>query len=281
MAYLEATGERREEKLGDRSVKKKSGLKWPSSKLWLPLAAVAAALLGWEWSVRQELVSSLFFPSPMTIARTLARLFESGDLIKHTSATLSRLFLGLVLGGVPGLILGLMMGWSWWLRVVIDPFIAAAHPVPKVAVFPLLMIIFGIGETSKLVVVAIAAFFPMVINAMTGVRQISPIHFEVAKNYGARPLKIFTRVVVPGSLSIVLAGARLALNMTLLITIAVELVSAQEGLGAMIWLAWETLRTEHLYAGLAVIVVLGISFNLIIQLLTRRLTPWQADPGVD
>ncbi len=167
------------------------------------------------------------------------------------------------------------MGWPRWIRAAIDPLVAAIHPVPKIAILPLLMIIFGIGEASKLAVVAIATFFPMAINAMTGVCQISPIHFEMAKNYGAHPFKTFTRVVIPGSLPMVMAGARLAVNMALLLTIAVELVSAKEGLGALIWLAWETLRTEHLYAGLAVIVALGISFNGIIQLITARLIPWQ------
>jgi NitT/TauT family transport system permease protein len=235
----------------------------------------AVALAVWEWAVRGGLLAPLFFPAPSTIIRTFVRLTESGELIMHVSATLSRVFLGLLLGGAPGLIVGLLMGWSRWLRVVLDPFIAAAHPVPKIAILPLLMIIFGIGETSKLVVVGIATFFPMAINAMAGVRQISPIHFEVAKNYGASPIKIFSRVVVPGSLPMILAGARLAMNMALLITIAVELVSAQEGLGAKIWLSWETFQTEHLYASLAVIVALGISFNLIIKLLTARLIAWQ------
>jgi NitT/TauT family transport system permease protein len=170
-----------------------------------------------------------------------------------------------------------MMGWSQRLRIVIDPFIAAAHPVPKIALLPIIMIIFGIGESSKVVVVGVAAFFPMVINAMAGVRQISPIHFEVAENYGANPVKTFTRVVVPGSLPLVLTGARLALNTALLLTIAVELVAAQKGLGVMVWFAWQTLRTEELYASVAATATMGVSFNLLLQRLAAHLVPWQVE----
>jgi ABC-type nitrate/sulfonate/bicarbonate transport system permease component len=272
MAHLEDARRRSEKELVDTRLKKGLRLEW-----WLPAVIVAVALTVWEWQVRSGGLSALFFPAPSTIARTLIRLLTNGELAVNVGATLSRLLLGFALGGLPALILGMAMGWSRRLRAVVDPFIAAAHPVPKIAVLPLIMIIFGIGESSKVVVVAVAAFFPMLINTMAGVRQISPIYFEVAENYGASLFKVFTRVVVPGSLPLVLTGARLALNVALLITIAVELVAAQEGLGEMIWFAWETLRTEELYASLLVTAALGIGFNLLLQRLVARLVPWQVE----
>jgi NitT/TauT family transport system permease protein len=244
---------------------------------WLPAAIVVVALAVWEWRVHTGGLSALFFPAPSTIALTLVGMLGSGELVTHLGATLSRLLVGFVVGSLPGLTLGLAMGWSRRLRVLIDPFIAAAHPVPKIAVLPLIMIIFGIGEASKIVTVAVAVFFPILINTMAGVRQIAPLYFEVAQNYGANLLKVFTRVVVPGSLPLVLTGARLALNVALLVTIAVELVAAQEGLGEMIWFAWETLRTEELYASLIVIAVLGIGLNYFLQRLTVHLVPWQVE----
>jgi NitT/TauT family transport system permease protein len=264
----------------DTHLKQGHRLAWPRLERWLPAAIVTVALAGWEWRVRTGGLSALFFPAPSTIALTLARLVTSGELATHLSATLSRLLLGFVLGGLPGLILGLVMGWSRRLRLVLDPFIAAAHPIPKIAVLPLIMIIFGIGESSKIVVVAVAVFFPMLINTMAGVRQISPIYFEVAENYGGSLLKVFIRVVGPGSLPLVLNGVRLALNTALVLTIAVELVAAQEGLGEMIWFAWETLRTEELYATLIVIAALGISLNFLLQRLTAHLVPWQVEREV-
>jgi ABC-type nitrate/sulfonate/bicarbonate transport system permease component len=231
----------------------------------------------WEAAVGLGLVSGLFFPAPSQIGGALVQLGASGELLVHLRASMSRHVSGLLLGGVPGLLLGMVMGWSVRTRRILDPFIAAVHPVPKIAIFPLVMVIFGIGETSKVVVVAIAAFFPMLINTMAGVRQINPVLLEVARNYGAGPLRTFTRVVFPGSLPMVLTGLRLALNLALLLTISVEIVSAQRGIGAAMWLSWEIMRVENLYAFLVVAAGLGISFNLVVHVLTRTLIPWQAD----
>ena len=247
---------------------------------WLPALIVLCTLTVWEWSVHSGRLSALFFPAPSVVVMTIVRLLRSGELVTHTRATLLRVVFGLVLGGVPGLLVGLAMGWWRPLRDALDPLVAAVHPLPKIAVLPLIMIIFGIGESSKVVAIAVGTFFPMLINSMAGVRQLSPIHFEVAENYGANPLQVLTRVVIPGSLPLVLVGARLAVNTALLFTIAVELVSAREGLGEMIWLAWQTLRTEDLYASLAVIGALGIVFNLLLQFLAKRLVPWHAEREV-
>jgi ABC-type nitrate/sulfonate/bicarbonate transport system permease component len=245
----------------------------------LPILLTILGLLIWEWQSRAGNLSTLFFPAPSTIFNALRELFTSGEGIDHLEATLTRLVLGLLLGGLPGLLVGLAMGWSRKLRVIFDPFIASLHPLPKIALLPLVMIIFGIGETSKVVAVAIVVFFPMVINSMAGVLQISQIHFDVARSYGADRFKIFSRIILPGSLPLILAGFRIALNSGLLITIAVELVTAREGLGALIWLSWEILRTEDLYAGLVIIGILGLLFNLILQTLSKRLLPWQRPVG--
>ncbi len=251
--------------------------KWrcvPTAQHWLAPVLVIAALFLWELGVRMGRVSALFFPAPATILYTLWEMLASGQLVVDLRVTLIRLGVGLLVGGSAGLVLGLVMGWSPRLRGVADPLIAAVHPIPKVALLPLVLIIFGIGETSKIVLIALAAFFPMVISTMAGVCQIHPIHFEVARNYGARPSTVLRRVVLPGSLPMVLAGLRLALNTALVITVAVELLTAREGLGATIWLAWETLRTEDLYATLVVIAAMGIVFNLLLHSLATHLAPW-------
>ncbi len=238
------------------------------------------AVAGWEAASRQGWLSPLLFPAPSAIAAKTAALMASGELPRQTAATMSRVFIGLVLGGVPGAVVGLLMGWSRRARALGDPLVAALHPIPKIAILPLIMVAFGIGETSKIVVVAVSAFFPMLISAMEGVRQISPIHFEVARNCGASRLKILTRVVMPGSLPLLLTGARLALNTALLLTIAVELLLTESGLGSMIWMAWQTLRIDQLYASLFVIAVLGVLFNALLQYLSARLVPWQEERQV-
>jgi NitT/TauT family transport system permease protein len=246
-------------------------------ELWLPPLILAVLLLVWEVGVRTGLVPALFFPAPSTIGRTVLRMLGSGALLADLRATLGRLSLGLLLGGGAGLLLGLIMGWSRRLRVIIDPFVAAVHPIPKIAILPLIMILVGIGEASKVLVVAVATFFPMLISTMDGVRQISPIHFEVAESYGASTGNVFTQVVVPGSLPLILTGTRLALNTGLVVIIAAELVTARQGLGSAIWMAWETLRTEELYAVLLVTAVLGFGFNRFLQYLTQRAVPWQVE----
>jgi ABC-type nitrate/sulfonate/bicarbonate transport system permease component len=136
------------------------------------------------------------------------------------------------------------------------------------------MIILGIGEPSKIFTIALATFFPILINSMAGVRQISPVHFEVAHNYGANIWNTFVHVIVPGSLPMVLVGMRIAFNNALVITIALELLAARQGLGVMIWYAWETLRTQDLYATLITIALIGTAANFLLQKLTQAVVPW-------
>jgi NitT/TauT family transport system permease protein len=242
-----------------------------------PGLLVAVALVVWEILARTETISPTFFPPPSSIATVLARALLQGEIVTHAWVTIVRVLTGFALGAGPGLLLGLAMGASFRLRALLDPLVAAAHPIPKIAVLPLILVIFGIGELSKIVLAAIGAFFPMAINTMAGVRQISPIHFEVARSYGATRLKLFTRVVLPGSLPFALTGARLSLNVALMLTIAGELVAAQRGLGQMLWFAWQTFRIEEVYAGLVVISVIGIGLNGILTRFSVWAMPWHSD----
>ena len=279
MADLENARRRSAQELADLQLREALRLDWPARQWRLAAAIFAVCLSAWEIGARTGTIPALAFPAPSVICRAILRLLQNGTLGTHLTATLLRMSAGLAVGGAAGLLAGLLMGWSTRLRAFVDPVIAAAHPVPKIAILPLIMLIFGIGESSKVMVIALAAFFPMMISTMTGVRQISPVYFEVAANYGADRKQIFTRVIFPGSLPFVLSGLRLALNSALLLTIAVELVSSQQGLGAMIWFAWETLRTEDLYAALAITALLGISGNILLQWLASRLVPWQVERG--
>jgi NitT/TauT family transport system permease protein len=244
-----------------------------------PLVAVGF-LAAWETLSRGGVLSRVVFPPPTTIAAALRRLMVEGELLPNLGATLARLSAGFILGATPALLLGLAMGRSRRLRAAADPLIAAAHPIPKVAILPLLMILVGLNETSKVLLIALGAFFPVLISTMAGVREISPIHFEVAENYGAGHFKLFARVLLPGALPMVLAGARLGVNIALLLTITVEMFWLGHGLGSMIWMAGQTFRTEQTYAVLAVIAALGIIFNAALQWISRRLAPWQAEREV-
>jgi NitT/TauT family transport system permease protein len=242
---------------------------------WAAPILTALVLAVWELLGRLEWIPVLFFPPPSLILATLGAMTRSGALPLHAGATLSRLLLALVWGGGAGLVLGIGMGYSARLRTVVDPFVAALHPVPKMSLLPLIMLLFGIGWFSKALVVAVSTFFPMTINAMAGVRQIDPNYFDVARVYGATRWRVFWRVVLPGSLPSILAGARMAMNRALGATIGLELITADTGLGSMLYFAWQTLRTEELYASIFFIAVLGYLFRSITDAAASRLVPWQ------
>jgi NitT/TauT family transport system permease protein len=165
-------------------------------------------------------------------------------------------------------------------RTVTEPFVAGLYPIPKVALLPLLLVLLGIGDRPRLALVALAAFFPLLINTMSSVRGIEPAYLEAALNYGARGIRLLLRVILPASLPGVLTGVRIAVNSAMTIAITTELLTARNGLGARIWMAWETLRTENLYAVLIVIALTGLVINWLLTLLTRRLMPWSPDLGV-
>ncbi len=239
------------------------------------IVGVLALLACWESGVHLGLVSGLYFPPPSRILSTLARLLVSGAILPDLGATLGRAMAGALLGGLPAALLGLAMGWSERVRSALDPLVAALHPLPKITLLPLLMVLLGVGDRSLVAAVAIGAFFPMLLSASAGVRQISPIHFEVVRCYGGSPAQVFRRVVLRGSLPLILTGLRLSLNVAMLITIAAEMVAARVGLGRLIWLSWETFRTEDLYAGLVLISLLGIVSNAALHRASRRLVPWQ------
>jgi NitT/TauT family transport system permease protein len=239
------------------------------------LASPAAFLLLWEVASRAGWLSRLFFPAPSSILATLARMIGSGELWLHLSVSLRRVAVGFGLGVVPALVLGLAMGWSARVRVVFEPLIAALMPIPKLIVLPIIMVIFGVGEPSKIVLVAVGAFFPVVINSAAGVTGVRRVYFEVARNYGATRWQKFWRVVLPGSLPMVFAGLRLAFGMALLMVVASEFVAARQGIGALIWLSWETLRTDRLYAGIVSWSIVGLLSSAGLGALQRTIIRWR------
>ena len=240
----------------------------------LRIALPMLFLLVWETLTRLEYINALFFPAPSRIFRTLYSMVISGELLHELGHSLRRVVYGFTLGVMPAIVVGLAMGWSRRFRAVVEPFIAAIYPIPKITLLPMVMLIFGIGDLSKIVLVAVASFFPVAMNATVAVLGISPTYFEVARNFGAGWWKTFTRVVLPGSLPVVFAGLRLAFGISLLLVVGVEFVSAQEGVGAMIWSSWQTLRTDRLYTGIVTWSIIGLCSNYILRSLERRIVRW-------
>jgi ABC-type nitrate/sulfonate/bicarbonate transport system permease component len=228
----------------------------------------------WELLARFGKISAIIFPAPSRILTSLFIDIGKGVYTKDTIISVTRMFSGILFGGTSGLILGLIMGWSKRVRRILDPIIAALHPIPKMTLLPMALIIFGLGETSRIVMVSISAFFPMLVNTMVGVRQINPTYYEVVENYGSSKLDIFRKVVFPGSLPYILSGVRLSFKSALTTTIGIEMVFGNTGLGSFLWLAWETMRMWNLYAVIIIIAVIGAGVTWLIEFLKKYLLPW-------
>ncbi|MDX1665120.1 MAG: ABC transporter permease [Candidatus Promineifilaceae bacterium] len=234
-------------------------------------------LLLWEVTVRVGILDVRFFPPPSEISQMMAEMIASGELFEHLSASLRRIILGFLLGAIPGICLGLLVGWFRTVRAIVDPLVAALYPIPKIALLPLLLVIFGIGEASKVIAVAIAGFFLVLISTAHGVKQIDPVLIQAAENYGARRWKLFTKVILPASLPAIFTGLRLSLGISLLIIVAAGFVAAKEGIGFLIWMSWSTLSVNKMYVGLVVIGFLGLLFTHGLEYVGRRVMPWAQD----
>lgn len=258
--------------IGDRILRP---LRRPFGLRWETIAIVAAAVIAWELSSGRDLVDRLFFPPPSAWFVALLEMVRDGSLAADVRATLSRLLRGLVPGLVLGYGLGILLGWSRRAHDVLDPFVAFLHPLPKIALFPLLLLVLGVGERPKSAIIAITVFFPMFVNTVLGVREIDPGLIDVARSHRASTALVLRRIVLPASVPAALAGLRLAVNTALTVAIALELLTAGEGLGARIWKSWQNLRADRLFAALLVVALLGHATNVLVKRLDRRLVPWR------
>jgi ABC-type nitrate/sulfonate/bicarbonate transport system permease component len=266
-------------------------------------------LLGaWEILVRSGILSADWFPPPTRIVGAIWDLSKNYDAFNKTSligrpwlipsmfmsegwpgvralyqeshviATVMRLLVGFVVGAIPGLVLGVIMGINRMIRTMLDPVISATYVVPKITILPLMMLIFDpFGETYQIVTVAIGVFFLVLVNTMTGVRDIEPIYLEAGKNFGANRIQLFRHVIIPGALPFIFAGLRLGLGVGLVLVVAIEFLRGEKGVGYITWYYWEIMVVENMYAGLIIIMTLGVLTTFGLQALERWLLPWQKE----
>lgn len=233
-------------------------------------------LLGlWEACARSHLIDTRFFPAPSNIVRHLFDLASSGALWKHAGASLYRLAVGFVVGCIPAIVLGLAIGLYRPIQAALDPLISATYPIPKSSLLPLILLIFGLGESSKIAMVAIGVFYPVAINTAAGVRQIPPIFLDVGRNFGASRFNMFRTVALPGALPLIMTGIKLGAGMGLVLIAIAEMVGAKQGLGYMIWNAWELFDVETMYVGLFVIAIIGFVMNAGFDAVERAVVPWR------
>lgn len=245
----------------------------------LPAAPVVTLLALWQALAHARVLDPLFFPPPSVLATTAVEMIGDGSLARHLAATLRRLAAGFLLGSMAGLSCGLLMGGSMRLRQMFEPLVSALYSTPKLTLLPMLMLFFGVGEASRVFLIAVSCFVLIAVHALDAVRGVDPAHVEVARNYGARRWDVLRKVYVPASLPMIFTGLRLALGRGLVITVSVELVTPSEGLGSMIWLAWQSFATERLYIGVILTAVLGGMFHAGLRQLERKAIPWRYSGG--
>lgn len=250
----------------------------PQSGLIIRIVSVLSPLtllIVWELLARVHAIDTRLFSSPSLIVNAFVPLLLSGELAYNTAISVQRVVLGFLVGAVPGVLLGLSMGLSPIVRSAVEPMIAATYPIPKLAIMPLILLVFGLGETSKVFTIAIGVFYLVVINTMAGVLSIDRIYLDVAKNYGAGRRDFYLTVAFPGALPMIFAGLKLGMGMALILIVAAELSAAKAGVGWMIWRAYDMFDIEQMFVALIVLSVLGYIFSLLLDAVERWVIPWK------
>lgn len=197
-------------------------------------------LLLWEILSQTNILDARFFPPPTVILQTLIELGESGELFQHVSVSLVRILLGFLLGVLPAICIGLLMGMYKHFKYFFSPIVMIFMPIPTLAMLPIILILFGIGEFSKIVTIAISVFFPVVINTAAGVANIDRIYLDVAKNYQASAKDFFLKIALPGALPVMLEGIQMGQAIALLTIVAAEMIGATSGIGYLIWMNYKS-----------------------------------------
>ncbi|TWS99835.1 ABC transporter permease [Reyranella sp. CPCC 100927] len=243
----------------------------------LTILTPVAVLALWQILSQLGVISARYVPSPAQIFQTGWQLILTGELLIDVAASLYRLAIGFALGAIPGILIGMVMGLNRFVRAMLDPLIAAIYPVPKIALLPLLMLFFGIGDGSKIAVVAVAVFFLVAINTTVGVMGIDRVYLDVARNFATPWPKLFRRVILPGALPTIFAGLRISLGVAFIVLVSAEFVASRAGIGFLIWTSWQTLVIDNMFVGIIAITVLGLLASFVLKELERHLIPWRSD----
>lgn len=243
-----------------------------------PMAAVLAFFLllsVWEAGSRLGYISDLFLPSPGQIGIAFWELFQSGDLWRHLSASLSRLISGWILGTIAGLTLGFAIGMFTLARSVGISLVSALFPIPKIALLPLFIIWFGIGEPSKIATIFFGVFFPTVINTYSSVDNVNRNFIRMGQSFNLSTFAIVRKIILPGSLPGILAGFRISASIGIILLVAAEMIGAEYGIGALVLAAGNLMQTDLLIAGVVMLSLLGLGIAFLLSKVEARLLRWR------
>ena len=241
-------------------------------------ATILVVLAAWALSARLQLVSPVFLPSPAAVWTKFIVVINDGfvdaTLLQHITASLGRVFAALLAAIVVGVPVGLAIGISTVGRGIFDPLLEFLRPIPPLAYLPLVIIWFGIGEPSKILVIAIAMLAPVALSTASGVRGVSKERINAARSLGATRAQVVRHVILPSALPSILTGLRIALGAGWSTLVAAELVAATRGLGFMIQSAAQFLVTDVVVMGILVIATIAFVLEFIIRRIERQLVPW-------
>lgn len=242
------------------------------------LTSVIVVIAVWQLATGVSgILDPSVLPPPFRIGVSLILLLTDSQFITHVFTTLRRTVIATIIAIPAGTVVGIAMGWDDRVKAVLSPILYALYPMPVIALLPLLLIIFGSGDLALIFLATLGGFFVLVWNAMTAVGNIDVVYFEVARDNGATSTAgLFREVLLPGSISLIFTGLRLCLSTTLLIVIATEFISANNGLGFFLWQSWRTYLLAEMYAGVFVIGIIGICVTYGLQRLRVYLVPWES-----
>jgi NitT/TauT family transport system permease protein/sulfonate transport system permease protein len=231
-------------------------------------------LLFWEGLSRSGLVNAIMLPAPSVIVRSGAALLENGELVDHVMASLRRAALGFITGASLGIALGIAFALSPRLHALFNPLVQTFRAIPSLAFVPLAIFWFGIGEGSKIFLIAWGVFFPVWVNAFIGVRNANPLLTRAAASLGANGWRMIVFVVLPAALPFILAGLKVSLSIAMVLLVAAELAGALYGVGYLIQVSQQVFRVDHMFVGLATLGLMGFLADLLFDVAVARLFPW-------
>lgn len=239
----------------------------------------AILLVIWELLSRIGFFPANLLPAPSTVALTLWNLAASGELFEHISATLYRIFLGFILGGLVATVLGAITGYSRLIHNLLDPLLQALRSIPSLAWVPLFILWMGIYESSKISLIAVGVFFPIYLNLMTGVQQVDRKLVEVGKAYRLSQFQLIRRVFLPATLPAYMVGLRSGLGLGWMFVVAAEIMGASRGLGFLLVDGQTTGRPDTIIASILLFAMFGKLTDTLIATIGRRVLHWQDSYG--
>ncbi|WP_420818509.1 aliphatic sulfonate ABC transporter permease SsuC [Paenibacillus paeoniae] len=231
-------------------------------------------LIVWQLLGQFEWISSRTMPTPLKVAEAAYKLTISGDLFRYIWSSSQRAFIGFVIGGGIGFLLGLLNGMSQTANRLLDSTVQMIRNVPHLALIPLVILWFGIGETSKIFLVILGVFFPIYLNTVHGIRSVDSGLIEMGRVYGLRRSALYRHVILPGAVSSILVGVRYALGFMWLTLIVAETISANSGIGYMAMNAREFMRLDVVVLAIILYAILGKLSDTAAKLLEQALLSW-------